>query len=207
MVNAYAAPRVSVEVHERVFGESDGERVGLARAGTPPLVCAKCGTHDGVVASRRLFASGRIALAIVAGAAIRVALWLWWPMGQRMPLTPVAFLTAFFLTLQWARVAVPLCDWCGRRWRMGAIADYFAPGFMWVAAFGFEYAVASATSSVGLVLQSLLYLGAIVILFGAARTFSRPRVLRAHDMDTDRVWVTGLHPDAETAYCAGERAA
>jgi hypothetical protein len=106
--------------------------------------------------------------------------------------------------MQWASVTVPLCASCGQRWRMGTVADSVALAALCVAPFAFIYTATAGAgpSPTGLVAQSVLYIAAVAALNVGVRSFSRAWVLRAHDIDASRVWVTGLHPTAEAAYCA-----
>jgi hypothetical protein len=161
------------------------EQIHVAQGALLPMCCVKCGARQPLVPRDVTF--------------VWTPPWIWafLPLGVLIPVVLSAVLT------RRARLRLPLCESCNRRWSTGVLIGV-------ATALGL---VGGLVGGIALMVNDLVPAGLALLCTGVLAPFligplvTRPRFLRAKRID-ERGWITiaGMHADARTALLEHETA-
>lgn len=154
-----------------------GEDLAVLQGALLPMCCVKCGARERLVPRDHTFSW--------------TPPWIWafLPFGVLIPVILSAVLT------KRARLRLPLCESCNRRWSAAIlIAVFTVIGFL-VGLVGGIALIANDLVVPGL----LLLLGTVVAPFVIGPVVTRPRLLRARRIDNGWITIRGMHPEARQA--------
>jgi hypothetical protein len=199
--NAYAAPRAPIAKSYPDDVVSDSGLIGVRHEATLPSVCATCGAPGVPRAGRRAdpdLNGPRAFVALLVPVALVVISFVLYR-GLRLLVYPLIFI-ASYLPWSWivssrSPLTVPQCAACGRRWRQGT----------WLQSAGVLIQFVGNSLALWLRIEPVLalpiFLGCFALGWLASMTFGRPRiVVRVARVDTERVWLRGVHADAAQAW-------
>lgn len=145
--------------------------LALSGGGDLPLVCMKCGAHEGV--------------------ARRPSSFSWSPLWVWMLMFCAIGLIARLLLSKTADVAVPLCAPCNARWTAARNVRIAT-----LALLGGAFVFMIRPSDDPRVLPLSIFAGAVTLYVVVALLFVRPRTLRAKRIDDEEVLLSAVHEEA-----------
>jgi hypothetical protein len=180
----YAPPQ---HLGEFPLGDKLGDQLGARIEGgylvfnknaALPDICLKCGARDGIVRRTQTFTY--------------TPPWVF----ALLVFCNIGGLFAMLVTMKKAKLNLPLCAMCNRRWRAARFAVGLSVALLVSPLIVFFAAIDSPNA--GPLMLLLLGIGLLSFIVVTA-TFVRPRMLRARSIDDTTIRLSGVDPNAALA--------